>query len=141
MTQRIGTGQKLVGHPLLGPDPLLLAHGVHAAHQPREVELPLVRRHVGTLHVAELALVALIDDFVALGVTQRADVTVVLVDVPEHRREGRAQVEAQSAPVAEVEDAVEFLAERSGVEVGRILRVVRGGHVGRPLRRPIRVLG
>ena len=49
---------------------LLLAHRVHPAHQAREVELPLVWRHVGALHVAELALVALVDDLVALGVGQ-----------------------------------------------------------------------
>ena len=123
--------EELVGDPFLDADQLLLAHRVHPAHEAREVELPLVRGHVGALHVAELALVALVDDLVALGVGQLRDVAVVLVDEAEQRRERGAQVEAEPAPVAQVEDPVELLAERGRVEVLGIGGVVRGGHRGR----------
>ena len=98
-------------------------------HQPGEVELPLVRRHVGALHVAELALVALVDHLVLLGGGQRRRVPVVGVDEVEQRRERRAQVEAQPAAVAQVEDRGR---SRPGGRPGRstfgIGRVVGGGH-------------
>ena len=124
--------QELVGQALLHADPLPLAHRVDPAHQPWEVELPLVRWHVGALHVAELALVALVDDLIPFRIGQRRGVPVVGVDEPEHRGERRAQVEAQPAPVAQVEDAVDLVSERGRVEVLGISGVVRGGHRGRP---------
>ena len=57
-----------------------MALRVHAHHEAREVELPFVGRHVGALHVAELALVALVDHLVALGRGDISDFAVVLVD-------------------------------------------------------------
>jgi hypothetical protein len=112
--QRVGPPQELIGHPLPERHTLLLAHRVDPAHEPREVELPFVRRHVGALHVAELALVALVDHLVALGVGQRRDVAVFGVDEVEQGRERRAQVEAEPAAVAQVEDPVELDGERAG---------------------------
>ena len=73
-----------------------------------------MRRDVRALHVAELALVALVDDLVPFAVGQGRDVAVLGVDETEQRREGWAQVEAEPAAVAQVEDAIELNGSAAG---------------------------
>ena len=80
-------------------------------HQPREVDRQLAPAgDVGTVEVAELALEALVDHLVLLGPGQagRSSAAVVAVDEPEQRRERAAEVGAQAAPVAHVEDPGEL---------------------------------
>ena len=80
---------------------------------------------VGAVDVAELALEALVDDLVLLDGREPAGVLVlVLVDVREERGEGGAELEAETAPVAQVVDAGELLADVCLVQVLRVLRVV-----------------
>ena len=87
--------------------PLVLAGGVRA------------------VDVAELALEALVDDLVLLGRRQPAGVLVVVpIDHLEQRRERRAELEAQPAAVAQVEDAGQLAADVGLVEVLRVLGVV-----------------
>ena len=96
------------------------ARGLGAKHQVREVDIPLVWRHVRALgHVAHVAQVTVIDDvpvdllrdgieFHALG----------FVDRIEQRREGMAEAEAAAAAVTDVVNAFEFFEQlRLVVEV------------------------
>ena len=101
-----------------------------AQHQPGEVQLPLVLPgDVRAVHVAELALEALVDDLVLLGRRHLGRVlVVVLVDEVEQRGERRAELEAQPAAVAQVVDPVHLLAEVGLVEVAGVEGVVGGGH-------------
>ena len=136
MAEQVGTTEEL-GRQV--EPALLVVHRLRAQHQPREVELPLVGRDVRALHVAELALVALVDHLVLLRLRHRRRVAAVLVDEVEQRREQRAQVPAESAAVAEVVDAGELLAQIGFVAVCRVPRVVDDGQLtsSRPLvKRP-----
>ena len=107
-----------------------LAHfrQLRAEHEPWKIDRELVRRRVGALHVAELALVAEVDDLVHLDGRERADLAaaglLVPVDRVEERRERRAVVEAHPAGVADVEDAAELGVDRGVVEVERVGDVV-----------------
>ncbi len=90
---------------------------LRAQHQVREVDVPLVRRHVRALrHVAHVAQITVLDDLpvrllrhvVHLAARRR-------VDGIEQRRKRVAEVEAAAAAVADVEDARELLVERGGL--------------------------
>jgi hypothetical protein len=85
-------------------------------------------RDVGALDVADLALEALVDDLVLLGLRELGRIAVVAVDELEQRRERRAQVEAEATAVTEVVDPGQLVAQVTLVELLRVLRVVRGGH-------------
>ena len=86
---------------------------------------------VRAVDVAELALEALVDDLVLLRRRHPAGVLIVVsVDHLEQRREGRAELEAQTASVAQVVDPRQFLADIGFVRVERMLRVVCGRHAG-----------
>ena len=98
-----------------------------ALHEAREVELELmpVARRVGASNLAHLAVVAEVDDVAFLLGGELTNVAVVLVvDGIEQRRERRAQIEAQPAALADVEDARDFLVEALAAPVLRLGRVV-----------------
>jgi hypothetical protein len=107
----VGRGQELVAR---GGAVLPELHGLGAQHQVREVEVPLVRRHVRALaHVAHVAQVALVDDVLVLLLRDAIDLAGrPVVDKVEQRRERSAQADAASAPVADLEHALHFLLER-----------------------------
>jgi hypothetical protein len=91
----------------------------------RKIQVPFVRRHVGTFgHVAEVAQVAVLDD---LPVVLLLDAVHFqgrrFVDQVEQRREGLAQADAATAAVADVEDALHLVVERSLVVEGRVVPV------------------
>ena len=126
---QVGAAEHLVGQPLPEPALVLLhPHRLGPQHEAREVELPLVGRHVGAFHVAELALVALVDHPVLLGRGQLVDRPVLVVDHLEQRREGRAQAVTQPASVAQVVHPGQLAAEIALVVVGGVLGVVGDGH-------------
>src|SRR3954465_2976581 len=90
-----------------------------------------MRRDVGALDVADLALEALVDDLVLLALGELGRVLVLVpVDEVEQRREAGAQVPAQPAPVTQVVDPGELVTQVGLVEVLRVPGVVRHRHGG-----------
>src|SRR5204862_1432818 len=81
----------------------------------------------GALHIAQLALPALVDDRRDLLGGQRLDFALpallVPVDGVEQRRERRAVAEAHAAGVADVEHAAELAVELRLIPVFRISKV------------------
>lgn len=58
--ERVGVRQELVAQRYVSP---LKGGSLRAQHQVRKIDVPLMRRHVGTFrHVAQIAQIALIDD-------------------------------------------------------------------------------
>ena len=102
-----------------------------AQHQMREIDVPVVRRHVGALgheaHVAERA--GLLDLGVVLLLHAVDLAGRAVVDQVEQPREGIAQVEAAPAAVADVEDPLHLRFERLFVPEPRVLPIqgVAGG--------------
>ena len=95
---------------------------------------------VGALDVAELALEALVDDLILLRPGEPAGVLVVVaVDEFEQRRERAAELRAQTAPVADVEDPCQLLADVRVVEVLGVMGVVGDRHIAGPPRRAVGV--
>src|SRR5688572_13923387 len=80
----------------------------------REVDVPLVRRNVGTLrHVAHVAEVAVLDDLPVRLLRHVVDFAArCRIDGIEQCREGVAEAEAAAATVANVEDARKLFVER-----------------------------
>jgi hypothetical protein len=89
-----------------------------------------VARSVRTFHLAQLASVAKVDDFPGLLPGETADIAAAAIDRAEESRKRRTQVEAQSAAVADVVNALEFLVESGAVPVHGLGRAV-GKAVGR----------
>ena len=82
-------------------------------HEMGEIERPFVRRHIGALghetHVAERAGFLDLRVVFLLHAVELAGRTIV--DQIEQPREGVAEIEAATAPVTDVEDALHFLFE------------------------------
>ena len=120
----VGLGQ----HPLPeGHAPLPGSLSVVAVHQPREVELELVLvpGGVGALHLAELALEAVVHDRLGLGLGQLADVPVVgVVDQPEELGEAVAVLEAHAAAMTDLEGPGDLHLQRRRVPVPGVAGVV-----------------
>ncbi len=97
----IRTGQDLVAHRrALVPEALCLC----TQHQVREIEVPLVRRHVGTLgHVTDVTHVALVDHLVVVILCDTVDLHgLALINEIEQRGERIAQADAAPAPMTDV---------------------------------------
>ena len=110
--------------------------GPRAQHEAREIDLPPVRRRVRAMVVAELALIAEVDDFLDVGGRQLLDVAVhgIRVEPVEHHLERRAQRQAAPAARADVVDAAQLRVHL--VELPEIrLPNVECHRVGRPERR------
>ena len=77
-------------------------------HDVREIDVELVRRHVGTLrHEAHVAERASVGDLPVVGRRDRVELAACrIVDQIEQPREGIAQIEASPTGVTDVEDAV-----------------------------------
>src|SRR6185312_8141917 len=116
-----------VGKLALDEADALLArlHRAMAQHQVREVEIPGVGRHIGTLgheaHVAERAGLLDLGEALLRHAVDLAGRTVV--DHVEQPREGIAQIEAAPAAVTYVEDPLHLLLERSLVPEPRVLPI------------------
>ena len=84
-----------------------------ALHQARKIELELmaIAGRVGTSDLAHLAQVAEVDDVAFFLAAEKPNVAIVAVDRVEQRWERRAQIEAQPAALADVEDAGDLLVE------------------------------
>jgi hypothetical protein len=93
----------------------------------REIYVPLVWRHVRTLGlVAEVAEIALVDDLGEVGLGNPIDFhRRGFVDQVKQGRKRVAKADTASAPVADAEDALQLLVERSLVVELRILPVQR----------------
>src|SRR5439155_1437631 len=100
---------------------------LRADHEMREVDVPRMRRNVGTLHhVAHVAQVALVDDVRELLSRHRLELARVgRVDEVEERRERVAQAHASAASVADVVDALHLRDDLRLVEELRVLPVER----------------
>ena len=124
LAQRVGRGQDPVGAADLA---ILEVDCLGAQHQVRKVDVPGVRRHVRALgHVADVAQVALVDDFAEILLRDAVDLTgLALVDQVEQRRKRIAQAYAAAAAVADVEHALEFVLDLGGVVEIRVLPVQR----------------
>ena len=68
--------------------------------------------------VAELAVVALVGDSFVIAGRELAEVAVLRVDPLEERIEGRAEVEAAAAPVADLEDPRRLLRYGGAIKRG-----------------------
>ncbi len=149
-----GPGQ-LRGKVRIAQDPVaqgaalpLPALGLVAVDEPGEVQgegVALAGR-VGALHLAELALEAVVHDPVALILREGAHIALVLVvDEAEEAREGVAVLEAHAAAVADLEGPLHFLLEQALVPVAGVRRIVDGarpGLIADPLpRRGVRTRG
>src|SRR5439155_6753814 len=88
------TGFPLLRLELLPPD-----------HEPREIDLVLMRRGVGAMVVAELAVVALIGDLLKVARRQLAQVAVAGVNSLEERVKGRREIKTPPTTVAYLKDA------------------------------------
>ncbi len=123
----IGRRQHLVAHRCaLLPESRRLG----TQHQVREVDVPLVRRHIRTLgHVAHVAQVTVVHDVPVDRLRHGVEFHAFrFVDRVEQRREGMAQVETATATVTNVEHPFEFLEqglfviEFVGLPVDRVTR-------------------
>jgi len=108
-----------------GPVPESLC--LRPQHQVREIDVPRVRRNVWALrHVADVAQVALVDDFPVVGLGDAVHLhRRAFVDEVEQRRKGAAQRYAPATAVADVEDALLFLLQRVRVEELRVAPIER----------------
>jgi hypothetical protein len=79
---------------------------------------------VGTLDVAELALIAGIDDELGFLRGEGADVAIMAIDGVEELGKGGAEIEAEPAAMTDLEDALEFLGQGGLVPVERVVRIV-----------------
>jgi hypothetical protein len=103
-----------------------------AQHQVREIEVPFVRRHIGTFgHVAEVAQIAVVDHLPVIGFGDAIDFhRRGFIDQIEQCGKRLAQADAAAATVADVEHPLHFLEQRRLVEeigIAPIQRVARGG--------------
>jgi hypothetical protein len=109
---RIRAGEDAIAHLHVA---LPIFHGLGAEHQVREVQVPFVRRHVGTLgHVAQIAEITVVDHLPVVVLGDAVDLhRFGLVHQIEQRREGLAEADAAATAVTDVEDALQLLVERS----------------------------
>src|SRR5438445_264987 len=85
--------------------PLLRLELLPPDHEPRKIDLVLVRAGVGAMVVAELAVVALIGDLPKVVRRQLAQVAVAGVNSLEERVKGRTEIKTPPTTVADFEDA------------------------------------
>jgi hypothetical protein len=127
-TDQFGRSQQLVAELHL---PRFVLDGLGTQHGVREIQVPLVRWHVGALgHVADVAQVALVDDFPEFFLGHAGGFLIAgFVDQVEQEWEGIAQRDAAAAAVADVEDALHLLFAGGLVVEPRVLPVygVSGG--------------
>jgi hypothetical protein len=102
--------------------------------------VPVVGR-VRALNVADLALVAKINDPRGLFLSEMTNITAMGVYCLKQSRKGRAEVKAKPAPVADFKDSFQFLAESFLVPVFRIVRVVAQTGRRRSFDHAIRING
>ena len=104
----VGRGQQF----LSGADLALLElDGLGAQHGVGEIQVPLVRRHVGALgQVAQVAQVALVDHFPVIFFINTVDLHgLALIDQVKQRGEGAAQADATPAAMTDVKNALHLL--------------------------------
>ena len=109
----IGLDQQTVppAHASLGGIPLFPQH-----HELGKIQRILMRRRVGTMVVAELAIVTLVHHALMLGRHDAFDMAVVPVDAVEERVERRAEIETATASVANLIDPQRIFRELSGID-------------------------
>ena len=93
-----------------------------ADHEPRKIEFVLVRRGVGAMVVAKLAVVAFVGDLFVIAGRELGELAVLRVNPVKQRVEGGAEIKAAAAPVADLEDPRGFLfdggpRERAGRQI------------------------
>ena len=75
-----------------------------------------MRRRIGTMVVAELTVIALVDDPMVVGGRKLGDVTFVPIDAVEQRVERRTQIEAAPAAIADFVDALRVFLKLRGID-------------------------
>ena len=80
-------------------------------HQVREIDIPLVRRHIGAFrHITHVTKVAMVDDVPVNRLGNAINFhRIRLVDSVEQGRKSVAQIEAATAAMANVEDTLKLL--------------------------------
>src|SRR2546427_12664080 len=92
--------------------PLLRLELLPPDHEPREIDLVLMRGGVRAMVVAELAVVALIGDLLKVVRRQLAQVAVAGVNSLEERVKGRTEIKTPPTTVADFKDAQGLLDDR-----------------------------
>jgi hypothetical protein len=96
----------------------------------KQVRMPVARR-IGAVYLAKFALEAGVEDPLLVGSRNIADITVLfLIDETEEIGEGVAELEAESAAVADFKYAVHLEAQPRGVPVLRLDGII-GQSLGR----------
>ena len=75
-----------------------------------------MRRRIGTVVVAKLTVIALIDDPMVIGGRELGDVSFITVDTVEQRVERRTKIEAAPAAIADFIDALRIFLELRGID-------------------------
>ena len=84
--------------------------------------------------VAELAVVALIGDSFVIAGRELAEIAVLRVDPLEERIEGRAEIEAAPAPIADLKDPRRFFFDGGSIErAGRQINAFQSLRPSSPL--------
>ena len=96
--------------------PLLRLELLPPDHEPREIDLVLMRGGVRAMVVAELAVVALIGDLLKVARCQLAQVAVAGVNSLEERVKGRTEIKAPPTTVADLKDAQGLLDDGGTLE-------------------------
>src|SRR5438309_8710783 len=96
--------------------PLLRLELLPPDHEPREIDLVLVRRGVRAMVVAELAVVALIGDLLKVARRQLAQVAVAGVNSLEERVKRRTEIKTPPTPVADIKNPQGLLDDRRSLE-------------------------
>lgn len=73
-------------------------------------------RRIGTVVVAEFAVIALIDDPMVVGGRELGNVALMTVDAVEQRVERRTKIEAAPAAIADFIDALRVFLELRGID-------------------------
>src|SRR3989454_4744707 len=115
--------------------PLLRLKLLPPDHEPREIDLVLMRRGVGAMVVAELAVVALIGDLLKVVRRQLAQVAVAGVNSLEERVKGRTEIKTPPTTIADLKDPQGLLDDGGTLELRRNkIKTLHGSDVrGRPV--------
>src|SRR5437867_10373697 len=99
--------------------PLLRLELLPPDHEPRKIDLVLMRRGIGAMVVAELAVITFVGDLLKVARSQLAQVAVAGVDSLEERVKGRTEIKTPPTTVADFKDAQSLLDDGGTLERGR----------------------
>jgi hypothetical protein len=87
-----------------------------------------MRWRIGAVVVAELTVIALIDDPMVVGWCELGDISFIAVDAVEQCIEGRTKIEAAPASIADFIDALRLLLEPCGIDGVDEVQTIHSSH-------------